>query len=179
MVCEQVSCIKNIVGSFNGKGKIVTAARESINQENIELRLTILSSCYLPILDLLDELESKKLDIKHGYDKINKLYLGKDPANVKEYIKRRLEKNQISKIIKICNGNEICPTLRAKLWNCQCTSVDVERSFSFLWRMLKKERGFNAKNVKSYMICSYNSKIEYFSIISLLIFFINKIYLNL
>ena len=50
------------------------------------------------------------------------------------------------------------PTCYAQLQNAQPTSAAVEKSFSVLSKLLRKDRNFDIKNVKKYMMQYYNEK---------------------
>ena len=52
----------------------------------------------------------------------------------------------------------IAPTSYALLQKAQLTSAGVERSFSMLSKILRKDRSFEFRNVKKYMMLYYNKK---------------------
>ena len=53
----------------------------------------------------------------------------------------------------------ISPSDTILLMNAQSTSIDVERSFSKLKKMLEKDRNFKEENIVNYIICYGNSEI--------------------
>ena len=70
-----------------------------------------------------------------------------DPCAIKNYIKKRLSNSDLETIIN-CTNLTIGPTSYALMQKSQPTSVAVERSFSMLSKLLKKDRDFDVKNVK-------------------------------
>ena len=63
-----------------------------------------------------------------------------------------------SETIINCTNLTIDPTSYALLQKAQPTSAAVERSFSMLSKLLRKDRNFDVKNVKKYMMLYYNKK---------------------
>ena len=78
-----------------------------------------------------------------------------DPCAIKDYINKRLSNSDLE-IIMNCTNLTIDPTSYALLQKAQPTSPAVERSFSMLNKLLRKERNFDDKNVKKYMMLYYN-----------------------
>ena len=74
-----------------------------------------------------------------------------DPCAIKDYryINKRLFNSDLETIIN-CANLTIDPTSYALLQKAQPTSAAVERSFSMLNKLLRKDRNFDAKNVKKY-----------------------------
>ena len=79
-----------------------------------------------------------------------------DPYAIKNCIKKRLY-SDLETIIN-CTKLTIDPTTYALLQKAQPTSAAVERSFSMLSKLLRKDRYFDVKNVKKYMMLYYNKK---------------------
>ena len=77
------------------------------------------------------------------------------PCAIKAYIKKRLHNSDLEAIMNCTNLN-IAPTSYALLQKAQPTSAAVERSFSMLGKLLRKDRNFDVKNVKKYMMLYYN-----------------------
>ena len=71
-----------------------------------------------------------------------------DPCAIKSYIKKRLSNSDLETIIN-CTSLTIDPTSYALLQKSQPTSAAVERSFSVLSKLLRKNRNFDVKNVKN------------------------------
>ena len=69
-----------------------------------------------------------------------------------------LKSNSDLETIINCINPTIYPTSYTLLKNAQSTSVAVERSFSVPSKLLRKDRNFDVKNVKKYMMLHYNKK---------------------
>ena len=78
-------------------------------------------------------MESAKYTIKEAGQATQELNFGEDTCNINQYryIKKRMQNNDISKII-IMKRQDISPVVYYMLENSQPTSVFVERSFSML-----------------------------------------------
>ena len=70
---------------------------------------------------------------------------------------KRLSNFDLDTIIN-CTNLTIDLTSYALLQKAQSTSATVERSFSMLNKLLRKERNFDVKKVKKYMMLYYNKK---------------------
>ena len=71
-----------------------------------------------------------------------------DLCTIKNYIKKRLSNSDLETIIN-CTNLTIDPTSYELLQKAQPTSAAVERSFSMLSKLLRKDRNFDVKNVKN------------------------------
>ena len=78
-----------------------------------------------------------------------------DSCAIKNYNKNRLSNSDLETIIK-CTNLTIDPTSNALLQKAQLTSAAVEKSFSMLSKLMRKDRNFDVKNVKKYMMLYYN-----------------------
>ena len=79
---------------------------------------------------------------------------GEDTCNINQYIKKRMQNNDISEIINM-ERQDILPAVYHMLENSQSTSASVERSFSMLKKLLAKDRNFKVENVRHYMILHF------------------------
>ena len=70
---------------------------------------------------------------------------------------KRLSNSDLETIIN-CIDLTIDPTSYTLLQKAQPTSAAVDRSFSMLSKLLRKDRNFDVKNVKKYMMLYYNKK---------------------
>ena len=86
---------------------------------------------------------------------IQKLDFGEDTCNINQYNKKRMQNNDISKIINM-ERQDILLAVYYMLQNSQPTSASVERSFSTLKKLLAKDRNFKTENVRHYMILHFN-----------------------
>ena len=84
------------------------------------------------------------------------LDFGEDTCNIKQYIKKRKQNNDISEIIGI-ERQDISPAVYHMLQNSQPTSASVERSFFMLKKLLAKDRKFKVDNVRHCMILHSNA----------------------
>ena len=80
-----------------------------------------------------------------------------DPCAIKNYIKKRLSNCNLETVINRTNLT-IDSTGYALLQKALPTSAAVERSFSMHSKFLRKDRNFDVKNVKKYVMLYYNKK---------------------
>ena len=76
-------------------------------------------------------MESAKYTIKEAVQAIQELDFGEDTCNINQYIKKRMQNNDISEIINM-ERQDISPAVYHMLQNSHSTSASVERSFSIL-----------------------------------------------
>ncbi|CAK8695130.1 unnamed protein product [Clavelina lepadiformis] len=114
---------------------------------------------YNNISNLILKMESCTYTIKEAHADLNALDFGKDPLELKNYIKKRLDKNDVKQIMEL-QRQDISPALYAKLQKCQPTSAFVERSFSLLKSFLRPNRNFKDSNIPHYMKLYYNSGLK-------------------
>ena len=81
------------------------------------------------------------------------MHFDDNPCAIKDDIKKRLPNSDLETIN--CANLTIDPTSYALLQKARPTSAAVERSFSMLSKLLKKDRNFDVKNVKKYMMLCY------------------------
>ena len=92
-------------------------------------------------------MESANYTIKEAVQAIQELDFGEDTCNINQYIKKRMQNNDISKIINV-EEQDISPAVYHMLQNSQPTSATVERSFSMFKKLLAKDRNFKVENVR-------------------------------
>ena len=80
-----------------------------------------------------------------------------DPCTIKHHIEKQLFNSDLKTIIN-CPNLTIDPTNYALFQKAQPISSAVERSFSLLSKLLGKDRNFDVKNVKKYIMQYYNKK---------------------
>ena len=95
--------------------------------------------------------------ITEAYGLLKNMHLDDDPCAIKNYIKKRLSNSDLETIIN-CTNLTIDRTNYALLKKSQPISAAVERSFSMLSKLLRKDRHFDVENVKKYMMLYYNKK---------------------
>ena len=93
--------------------------------------------------------------ITKAYGLLKNMQFDDDPCAIKDYINKRLSNSDLETIIN-CTNLTIDLTSYALLQKAQPTSAAVERSFSMLNKLLRKDRNFDVKNVKKYMMLYYN-----------------------
>ena len=77
-----------------------------------------------------------------------------DPCAITDYINKRLSNSDLETIINCTNLT--IDTSYTLLQKAKPTSAAVERSFSMLNKLLRKDINFDVKNVKKYMMLYYN-----------------------
>ena len=147
---EKLPQVREIVNSWNGEGVIVRKVKNAVNDEKLTSQLTEISQSYSGLTDLILKMESCTYTVQEAYDDINSLDLGSDPLQLRKYIKKRLEKNDVKTIVEQSRP-DISPALYAKLLKCQPTSASVERSFSLLKSIVRPNRNFADANIAYYM----------------------------
>ena len=103
-------------------------------------------------------LEESACTITEAYRLLKNMQFDDDPCTIKTYIKKRLSNSDLETLIN-CTNLTIDPTSYTLLQKAQPTSAAVDRSFSMLSKLLRKDRNFfDVKNVKKYMMLYYNKK---------------------
>ena len=100
-------------------------------------------------------LEESACTITEAYGLLKNMQFDDDPCAIKNYIKKPLSNSDLETIIN-CTNLTIDPTSYALLQKAQPTSATVDRSFSMLSKLLRKDRNFDVKNVKKYVMLYYN-----------------------
>ena len=148
--------VKAIVESFIDSGILVTQAMISLQKSGLAGQLLKIKDQYECLVKLIEKMESAKYTIKEAVQAIQELDFGEDTCNINQYIKTRMQNNDISEIIKMKRQN-ISTAVYHMLQNFQPTSAFVERSFSMLKKLLAKDKSFKVKNVRHYMILHFNA----------------------
>ena len=102
-------------------------------------------------------LEGSACTITETHGLLKNMQFDDDPCAIKNYNKKRLSNSDLETIIN-CTNLAINLTSYALLQKSQPTSAAVEKSFSMLSKLLRKNRNFDVKNVKKYMMLYYNKK---------------------
>ena len=123
--------MKAIVESFVDSGILVTKAKVSLTKSGLAGQLLKIKDQYQCQVKLIEKMESVKYTIKETVQAIQELNFGEDTCNIKQYIKKRMQNNDISKTIDM-ERQDISLAVYHMLQNSQSTSVSVERSFSML-----------------------------------------------
>lgn len=153
---ENFSKVRDIVNSYTDDGKIVENAKTAVNCASVAESLMKVKRDYENLPKLIQKFEASTFTISEAHAELHNINLQEDTAQICGYLKRRLEKNaDLDAIIKM-EKQEIPPALYAELHRCQPTSASVERSFSMLNKMLRKDRPFLPSNVVNYITVLYN-----------------------
>ena len=150
--------VKAIVESFVGSELLVTQAKANLRKSGLAGQLLKIKDQYECLVKLIEKMESAKHTIEEAVQAIQELDFGEDICNINQYIKKKIQNNDISKIINM-ERQDISPAVYHMLRNSQPTSASVERSFSMLKTLLAKERNFKVENVRHYMILHFNASI--------------------
>ena len=142
--------------SYVGSGILVTQAEVSFQKSGLAGQLLKIKDQYECLVKLIEKMESAKYTIKEAVQAIQELDFGEDICNINQYIKKRMQNNDISEIINM-ERQYISSTVYHMLQNSQLTSTSVERSFSILKKLLVKHRNFKVENVRHYMILHFNA----------------------
>ena len=100
-------------------------------------------------------LEASDCIVTEGYELLKNMHFLDDLRPIQACIKKRLSNSDLEAITNRTNW-AIAPTTYALLQKAQPTSAAVEQSFSRLSKLLSKDRNFDIKNVKKYMLLYYN-----------------------
>ena len=151
---ENLPAVRTIVNNWTSAGRLVSRANDAINVEGLVSDLVKINQ-YRTLAANVEFLEGSVCTITKAYGLLKNMQFDDDPCAVKDYINKRLPNSDLKTII-FCTNLTIDPTSYALLQKAQPTSAAVERSFSKLNKLLRKNRNFDAKNVKKYMMLHYN-----------------------
>ena len=132
--------VKCCVKSYVDSGILVTQAKVSLQKSGFANQLLKIKDQYECLVKLIEKMKSAKYTIKEAVQAIQKLDFGEDTCNINQYIKNKMQNNDISEIINI-KKQDISSAVYHMLQNSQPTSAFVERSFY----MLKKTVGQGQK----------------------------------
>ena len=110
---------------------------------------------YRILVTNVELLKANDCTMTEAYELLTNMYFLDDPCSIQAYIKERLSNSDLKAIIN-CTNLPIAPTAYAMLQKAQPTSAAVEQIFSMLSKLLRKDRNFDIKNVKKYMLLYFN-----------------------
>ena len=151
---ENLPAVRTIVNNWTSAGLLVSRAKDAINVEGLVSDLVKINQ-YRVLAANVEFLEGSACTITKAYGLLKNMQFDDDPCAIKDYINKRLSKSDLETIIN-CTNLTIDPTSYALLQKAQPTSAAVERSFSMFHKLLRKDRNFDVKNVKKYMMLYYN-----------------------
>ena len=91
--------VKAIVESFVDSGILVTQAKVSLQKCGLAGQLLKIKDQYECQVKLIEKMESAKYIIKEAVQAIQELNFGEDTCNINQYIKKRMQNNDIPEII--------------------------------------------------------------------------------
>ena len=110
--------VRDIVDRFEGSGLLVERAEVSINAQSLPQDLLKIKTEYMSLASLVLQMEDTKCTIRAAYNDLTKLGFGDDSCAIAGYIRKRLEKNDLSEIMAM-NRQKISPTAYGLLQHCQ------------------------------------------------------------
>ena len=151
---ENLPAVRTIVNNWTSAGLLVSRAKDAINVEGLVSDLVKINQ-YRTLAANVEFLEGSACTITTAYGLLKNMQFDDDPSAIKDCINKRLSKSDLETIIN-CTNLTMDPTSYALLQKAQPTSAAVERSFSILNKLLRKDRSFDVKNAKKYMMLHYN-----------------------
>ena len=139
---ENLPAVRTIVSNWTTAGLLVSRAKDAINVEDLVPDLVKINQ-YRTLAANEKFLEGSICTITEAYGLLKNMQFDDDPCAIKNYIKKRLSSSDLEAIIN-CNNLTIDPTSYALLQKAQPISAAVERSFSMLSKLLRKDRNFDA-----------------------------------
>ena len=136
---------------------VVSRAKDAVNVDDLVPDLVRINQ-YRILAANVELLEASDCTMTEAYELLKNMHFLDDPCSIQAYIKNRLSNTDLETILN-CSNSAIAPTTYALLQNAQPTSAAVERSFSMLSKLLRKDRNFDVKNVKKYLLLYYNKEL--------------------
>ena len=150
---ENLPQVLEIVSQFEGD-LLVTRCKEAVAAESLQQDLMVIQQ-YRPLRALINKCESTDYTMVEAMNDCQALHFDSDPCDILNYMKQRLDKNDLRSIMAMSRDG-VSPATYARLQHCQPTSCAVERSFSIIRHILRKERNFSACNIEQYAILNFN-----------------------
>jgi hypothetical protein len=135
---------------LDDEGVLTKDAKESIINAKVFNELANISNNYNDLSNIIELACMESYKIKNVEKTLSEIDFKNDTYNIKEYLMKRINDNDIMLII---NGKtKYSPYYHSKILECPATTIIIERSFSMLQKVFTKDRHFNYKNLKKYMI---------------------------
>ena len=138
---ENLPAVRTIVNNWTSAGLLGSRAKDAIDVEGLVSDLVNINQ-YRILAANVEFLEGSAGTITKAYGLLKNMQFDNDPCAIKDNINERLSNTNFT----------IDPTSYALLQKAQPTSAAVARSFFMLNKLLRKDRNFNVKNVKKYMM---------------------------
>ena len=103
--------------------------------------------------------EASNCAITEAYKLLKNMYFLDDRCSIQTCIKKRQSNSDLEAIIN-CTNLAIAPTIYALLQKAHPTYAAVERSFSLQSKLVRKDRNFDIKNIKKYMLLYCNKSFQ-------------------
>ena len=152
---ENLPAVRTIVNNWTSAGLLVSRAKDAINVEGLVSDLVKINQYRTLASANVEFLEGSACALTKAYGLLKNMQFDDDSCAIKDYINKRLSNSDLETII-YCTNLTIDPTSYSLLQKAQPTSAAVKRSFSMLNKLLRKDRNFDVKNVKKYMMLYYN-----------------------
>ena len=152
---ENLPAVRTIVNNWTSAGLLVSRTKDAINVEDLVPDLVKINQ-YRTLAANVEFSKGSVCTITEANGLLKNMQFDDNPCAIKNYIKGL--SNSDLETITNCTNLTIDPTSYALLQKAQPTSAAVERSFSMLSKLLRKDRNFVVKNVKKYMMLYYNKK---------------------
>ena len=153
---ENLPAVRTIVNNWTSASLLISRAKDAINVEDLVPDFVKINQ-YRTLAANVEFFEGSACTITEAYGLLKNMQFDDDPCAIKNYIKKRLSNYDLETIIN-CTNLTIDPTSYALLQKAQSTSSAVENSLSMLSKLLRKDRNFDIKNVKKYMMLYYDKK---------------------
>ena len=153
---ENLPAVRTIINNWTSAGLLVSRAKDAIIVEDLVPDLVEINQ-YRTLAANVEFLEGSACTITEAYGLLKNMQFDNDLCGIKNYIEKRQSNSDLETIIN-CTNLTIDPTNYALFQKAQPTSAAVEGSFSMLSKLLRKDRHFDVKNVKKYMMLYYNKK---------------------
>ena len=151
---DNLPAVRTIVNNWTSAGLLVSRAKDAINVEGLVSDLVKINQ-YRTLAANVEFLKGSACTITKAHGPLKNMQFDDDPCAIKDYINKRLSNSDLETIIN-CTNLTIDPTSYALLQKAQPTSAAVERSFSMLNKLPRKDRKIDVKNVKKHMMLYYN-----------------------
>ena len=138
---ENLPAVRTIVNNWTSAGHLVSRAKNAINVEDLVPDLVKINQ-YRTLAANVEFLEGSACTITEAYGLLKNMQFDDDRCAIKNCIKKRLSNSDLETIIN-CTNLTIDPTNYALLQTAQPISASVERSFSMLSKLLRKDKNFD------------------------------------
>ena len=145
-----------IVNNRTSTGLLVSRAKDAINVEDLVPDLVKINQSRTLAANV-EFLKGSACTITETYGLLKNMQCDDDQCAIKDYIKKQLSYSDLETMIN-CTNLTIDTTSYALLQQAQPTSAAAERSSSMLSKLLRKDKNFDVRNVKKYMMLYYNKK---------------------